>query len=156
MVPMLLQQWERARPGAGVSPPGHPPGGAVYGAAGRGKASPEVVRRMRGWFGFVIRLVVSAVVLLLLAAILPGFRIAGFWFALLAAVVIAVLGWVVEALFGRRVSPQGRGIVGFLVSAVVIYLAQFLVPGMQVSVWGALLASLVIGIVDAFVPTELR
>lgn len=111
---------------------------------------------MRGWFGFVIRLVVSAVVLLLLAAILPGFRIAGFWFALLAAVVIAVLGWVVEALFGRRVSPQGRGIVGFLVSAVVIYLAQFLVPGMQVSVWGALLASLVIGIVDAFVPTELR
>ncbi|MDI6894106.1 MAG: phage holin family protein [Bacillota bacterium] len=111
---------------------------------------------MRGWFGFVIRLVVSAVVLLLLAAILPGFRIAGFWFALLAAVVIAVLGWVVEALFGRRVSPQGRGVVGFIVAAVVIYVAQFLVPGMQVSVWGALLASLIIGIVDAFVPTELR
>ncbi|MEW6545886.1 MAG: phage holin family protein [Bacillota bacterium] len=111
---------------------------------------------MRGWLGFVIRLVVSAVVLLLLAAILPGFRVAGFWFALLAAVVIAVLGWVVEAVFGRRVSPQGRGVVGFLVAAVVIYLAQFLVPGMQVSVWGALLASLIIGIVDAFVPTELR
>ncbi|MBC7340769.1 MAG: phage holin family protein [Firmicutes bacterium] len=111
---------------------------------------------MRGWFGFIVRLVVSAVVLLILAAILPGFRLAGFWFALLAAVVIAVLGWVVEALFGRRVSPQGRGVVGFIVAAVVIYLAQFLVPGMQVSVWGALLASLIIGIVDAFVPTELR
>lgn len=111
---------------------------------------------MRGWFGFIVRLVVSAVVLLILAAVLPGFRLAGFWFALLAAVVIAALGWVVEALFGRRVSPQGRGVVGFIVAAVVIYLAQFLVPGMQVSVWGALLASLVIGIVDAFVPTELR
>ncbi|MEW5934184.1 MAG: phage holin family protein [Bacillota bacterium] len=111
---------------------------------------------MRGWFGFIVRLVVSAVVLLILAAILPGFRLAGFWFALLAAVVIAVMGWVVEALFGRRVSPQGRGVVGFIVAAVVIYLAQFLVPGMQVSVWGALLASLIIGIVDAFVPTELR
>lgn len=111
---------------------------------------------MRGWLGFVIRLVVSAVVLLLLAAILPGFRIAGFRFALLAAVVIAALGWVVEALFGRQVSPHGRGLVGFIVAAVVIYLAQFLVPGMQVSVWGALLASLVIGLVDAFVPTELR
>ncbi|MDI6823582.1 MAG: phage holin family protein [Bacillota bacterium] len=111
---------------------------------------------MRGWFGFIVRLVVSAVVLLILAAILPGFRLAGFWFALLAAVVIAVLGWVVEALFGRRVSPQGRGVVGFIVAAAVIYLAQFLVPGMQVSVWGALLASLIIGIVDAFVPTELR
>lgn len=108
------------------------------------------------WLGFVVRLVVSAIVLLLLAALLPGFRIAGFWFALIAAVVIAGLGWVVEALFGRRVSPQSRGIVGFLVAAVVIYVAQFLVPGMQVSIWGALLASLVIGIVDAFVPTELR
>ncbi len=108
------------------------------------------------WLGFVVRLVVSAIVLLLLAALLPGFRIAGFWFALIAAVVIAGLGWVVEALFGRRVAPQSRGIVGFLVAAVVIYVAQFLVPGMQVSIWGALLASLVIGIVDAFVPTELR
>lgn len=111
---------------------------------------------MRGWLGFVVRLVVSAVVLLLLAAILPGFRIAGFRFALLGAVVIAALGWLVEALFGRRVSPQGRGVVGFITAAVVIYVAQFLVPGMQVSVWGALLASLIIGIVDAFVPTELR
>jgi putative membrane protein len=111
---------------------------------------------MRGWLGFVVRLVVSAVVLLLLAAILPGFRIAGFRFALLGAVVIAALGWLVEALFGRQVSPQGRGIVGFIVAAAVIYLAQFLVPGMQVSMWGALLASLIIGIVDAFVPTELR
>ena len=128
----------------------------VYVAARGGQARAEVVSLMRGWLGFVVRLVVSAVVLLLLAAILPGFRIAGFRFALLGAVVIAALGWLVEALFGRRVSPQGRGVVGFIVAAVVIYLAQFLVPGMQVSVWGALLASLIIGIVDAFVPTELR
>lgn len=128
----------------------------VYVAARRGQARAEVVSPMRGWLGFVVRLVVSAVVLLLLAAILPGFRIAGFRFALLGAVVIAALGWLVEALFGRRVSPQGRGVVGFITAAVVIYVAQFLVPGMQVSVWGALLASLIIGIVDAFVPTELR
>jgi len=128
----------------------------VYVAARGGQARAEVVSLMRGWLGFVVRLVVSAVVLLLLAAILPGFRIAGFRFALLGAVVIAALGWLVEALFGRRVSPQGRGVVGFIVAAVVIYLAQFLVPGMQVSMWGALLASLIIGIVDAFVPTELR
>ncbi|HHY93421.1 MAG TPA: phage holin family protein, partial [Firmicutes bacterium] len=38
------------------------------------------------WLGFVVRLVVSAIVLLLLAALLPGFRIHGFWFALIAAV----------------------------------------------------------------------
>ncbi|HBG43548.1 MAG TPA: hypothetical protein DDX03_03455, partial [Firmicutes bacterium] len=69
---------------------------------------------------------------------------------------IAGLGWVAEKLFGDRYSPQARGVVGFLVAAVVIYLAQFLVPGMQASILGALLAALVIGFVDAIVPTQLR
>jgi len=39
---------------------------------------------------------------------------------------------------------------------VVIYVAQFLVPGMSVSLIGAALAAVVIGIVDLFIPTELR
>ena len=41
---------------------------------------------------------------------------------------------------------------GFLVSALVIYLAQFIVGGVSVSVLGALLAALVIGIIDLFIP----
>ncbi|NLG68809.1 MAG: phage holin family protein, partial [Firmicutes bacterium] len=62
----------------------------------------------------------------------------------------------VETVLGRNVSPYGRGLVGFIVSAVVIWAAQFLVPGMSVTILGALLASLIIGIVDLFVPTTLR
>jgi len=106
--------------------------------------------------GFIVRLVVSALVLLFVGFLIPGFRIFGFLNALIAAVVIAVLGFLVEMLLGKRVSPQSRGIVGFVTAAVVIYLAQFIVPTLQVSIWGALLASLVIGIIDAVVPTELR
>ncbi|HLS89097.1 MAG TPA: phage holin family protein [Sphingobacteriaceae bacterium] len=106
--------------------------------------------------GAVIRFVVSALVLLLLGFILPGFRIMGFVNALLAALAIAVIGYIVEALMGQRVSPQNRGIIGFLTAAVVIWLTQFIVPSMEVSIIGALLASLVIGIIDAVVPTELR
>ncbi|SHE31324.1 Uncharacterized membrane protein YvlD, DUF360 family [Caldanaerobius fijiensis DSM 17918] len=107
--------------------------------------------------GAIVRFIVSALVLLVISYLLPGFRVAGFWGALIAAVVIAVLGWVVESIFGDKISPQRRGIVGFLVAAVVIYASQFIVPGaISVSIWGALIASLVIGIVDAFVPTELR
>nr|NNM89862.1 phage holin family protein [Bacilli bacterium] len=49
-----------------------------------------------------------------------------------------------------------RGLVGFLVGALVIFLTQMIVPGMRVTVIGALLASLVIGIVDLFVPTTMR
>ncbi|MBX5465846.1 MAG: phage holin family protein [Clostridia bacterium] len=106
--------------------------------------------------GMVIRFVVSAVVLLVLSAILPGFTIRGFWNALLAAVVIALAGFAIESALGEKRSPYARGIVGFLVGAVVIWGAQFVVPTMHVSILGALLASLVIGLVDTFVPTELR
>lgn len=113
---------------------------------------------MRGnsWIGAIVRFIVSAIVLMVMGLVLPGFRLFGFVNALIAALVIAVLGWAIEAILGERVSPQSRGIVGFIVAAVVIYVAQFLVPGMSVTIIGALLASLVVGIIDAFVPTVIR
>lgn len=106
--------------------------------------------------GMIVRFIVSALVLMLMSFILPGFKVAGFTGALIAAIVIAILGFIIESLFGDQISPQNRGIVGFITAAVVIYLAQFLVPAMSVTWWGALLASVVIGVIDAFVPTELR
>ena len=113
---------------------------------------------MRGnsWIGAVVRFIVSAIVLMVMGLVLPGFRLFGFVNALIAALVIAALGWAIEAILGERVSPQSRGIIGFIVAAIVIYVAQFLVPGMSVTVLGALLASLVVGIIDAFVPTVIR
>ncbi len=106
--------------------------------------------------GTIVRFVVSALVLMVVGWIVPGFYIAGFWTAILAAIVIAAIGWVFERIFGNNISPYGRGVVGFLVGALVIFLAQAVVPGMRVTVWGALLASLIIGIVDLFVPTTMR
>jgi uncharacterized membrane protein YvlD (DUF360 family) len=106
--------------------------------------------------GTIIRFVVSALVLMFVGFLVPGFGVMGFWSAILAAVIIALLGMAMEALFGRRISPYGRGIVGFISSAIVIYVAQLFVPGMRVSILGALLAALVIGIIDLFVPTSLR
>lgn len=108
------------------------------------------------WLGVVVRLVVSALVLMFVGFIVPGFETLSFGSALLAAIVIAALGWVVEAVLGRNISPYSRGLVGFIVAAVVIWAAQFVVPGMQVSILGAVLAAFVIGIIDLFVPTAVR
>ena len=74
----------------------------------------------------------------------------------MAALVIAAIGWVIEATLGKSVSPYSRGLVGFLVSAIVIWATQFVVPGIRVGVLGALLAAFVIGIIDLFVPTAVR
>ncbi|MFD1677055.1 phage holin family protein [Alicyclobacillus fodiniaquatilis] len=106
--------------------------------------------------GMIIRFIVSALVLLLVSAIVPGFSISGFGTALFAAIVIAVIGWLLELLLGRNHGRGGRGLVGFVLSIVVIYVAQIFVSGMHVTVLGAILAAFIIGIIDLFVPTELR
>ena len=110
------------------------------------------------WLGVIIRFVVSALVLIVVSWLSPGFVISGgFAGALIAAVVIAVLGYVAEALLGERISPQSRGLVGFITAAVVIYLAQFIIPSLlSVNIVGALIAAFIIGLIDAFVPTALR
>lgn len=105
----------------------------------------------------IVRFVVSAIVLLLISYLLPGIKVSGFWGALLAAIVIAGLGYLAEMILGDKVSPRSRGVVGFVVAAVVIYLAQYIIPNyMSVSLLGSILAAFVIGLVDAFVPTEIR
>lgn len=106
--------------------------------------------------GAVVRFIVSALVLLFVGYLVPGFQIFGFWNALIAAIAIAVVGYLIEALLGRRATAGARGAVGFLTAAVAIYAVQFFIPTMHVSIIGALLASAVIGIVDMFVPTALR
>ena len=106
------------------------------------------------FLGHVVRFIVSAIVLMIVGYIVPQFSVGGFWSALFLALVIAALGWIVEGIFGKRVSPFGRGIVGFLASAVVIWIAQFIVGGVTVTWLGAILAALVIGIIDLFIPVS--
>ncbi|MDD4171528.1 MAG: phage holin family protein [Syntrophomonas sp.] len=105
----------------------------------------------------VIRFIVSAVVLLIVGYLVPGIQVAGIWGALAAALVIALMGYLIEKVLGDKVSPRSRGLVGFGIAAVVIYLAQFAIPTLlNVTILGALLAAFAIGLIDAFVPTELR
>ncbi len=54
--------------------------------------------------GLIVRFVVAALVLLFLGFLLPGFEIAGFVNALIAAIVIALIGYLVEAAFGKGIS----------------------------------------------------
>lgn len=104
------------------------------------------------FLGHVVRFIVSALVLMFVGFLVPNFSVGGFWSALFLALFIALAGWIVEGIFGKRITPFGRGIVGFLASAAIIWLAQFIVGGVSVSILGAILAALVIGIIDLFIP----
>src|SRR5690606_37351113 len=99
------------------------------------------------FLGHVVRFIVAAIMLMIIGWLVPNFTVGGFWSALVLALIIALFGWILEGIFGKSITPFGRGIVGFLTSALVIWLAQFVVDGVRATIIGAILAALVIGIV---------
>lgn len=106
------------------------------------------------WGGLILRFIVAAIVLMITAFFTPGFSIANFWTALLQAAVIVGLDYLIQKLTGIDASPFGRGLSGFLVSALIIYLTQYIVPGVYVTIWGAIIAALVIGLIGAVLPVK--
>ncbi|WP_346936857.1 phage holin family protein [Clostridium sp.] len=107
--------------------------------------------RILRWIG---RLILVAIILGITSFLTPGFSIYGLWSYLIAAVVITGIDYLVEAFMGVDASPFGKGVKGFIIAAVIIYFAQFLVPHMRVSIIGAILAALVIGVLDAVFPSR--
>ena len=106
---------------------------------------------MLRWLG---RFVIVAVILMIVSFFTPGFSIRGLWSFLIAAVVISLLDFFLEVLMKVDASPFGKGLKGFILSAIILYAAQFLVPGMSVTVLGAILGAVAIGILDAVFPAK--
>lgn len=104
------------------------------------------------WGQLIMRFIISAIVIGVAAFITPGFRIEGLWGVVFAALAISIINYIIEKVFNIDVSPFGRGIVSFIVSAIVIYISQFVVPTMSVTLFGAILGALVIGIIDMVIP----
>lgn len=100
----------------------------------------------------LIRILVTAIVVAVAAYFTPGFTIDNIWSLILAAVVIGVLDHLIQRFTGINASPFGRGISGFLVAAIILYVTKYIVPGFNISVWGAIIGALVIGVVDAIIP----
>lgn len=119
-------------------------------------ADDTVERKGRtGIGGLIVRFIVASIVLLVVAFFTPGFAVAGFWTALLQAAVIVGLDYLIEKITGIDASPFGRGFSGFIVSALIIYLTQFIIPGVSVTILGAIIAALVIGVIQAILPVNL-
>lgn len=100
----------------------------------------------------LLRILVTSIVIALAAYFTPGFTIDGMGSLLLAAIVIGVLDHLIQKFTGVDASPFGRGLAGFFVAAIILYLTKFIVPGFNISIIGALLGAVVLGIVDAIIP----
>jgi putative membrane protein len=112
------------------------------------------VKKRSSILGMLVRLVINAIVLMVISFFVPGFFVNSFWVAILAAIVISILDYGVQAIFKIDASPLGRGISGFIIAALIIYLTAFIVPGFAVTFWGTIIGSLLIGIVDLVLPVD--
>ena len=100
----------------------------------------------------ILRIVTSCIVLAITAFLTPGFSIANIWSLIIAAVVIGALDYLVVKFTKLDASPFGRGIIGFVISAAIIYFTGYLVSGVAVTFWGAIIAAIIIGIIDMVIP----
>lgn len=114
--------------------------------------NPNRTQDAPGFGKLILRFFISAIVIGVAAFITPGFRIDGLWGVLLAALAISVVNYIIERVFNFDASPFGRGIAGFAVAAVIIYASQFFIAAMSVTLLGAIIGAIVIGIIDMVIP----
>ena len=105
-----------------------------------------------GVWQIVGRLIASAVVLAITAFFTPGFTINNIWALALAAIVLAIMDYLIAKFTGIGASPFGKGFVGFALSAVILYATQFFVAGYSISWMAAIIGALIYGVVDYFIP----
>ena len=104
--------------------------------------------------GVILRFVTSAVILAITAFFTHGFTISNVWSLALAAVVLTVIDYLIVRFTGLHASAFGKGFVGFILAAVVLYVTQYFVVGYSISWIAAIIGALIYGVVDYFVPDQ--
>lgn len=100
------------------------------------------------------RLITAAIVLAITAFFTPGFTINNFWALAAATIVLTVIDFLISKFTGLHASSFGKGFVGFILAAVVLYVTQYFVAGYTISWMAAIVGALVYGVVDYFLPGE--
>ena len=102
----------------------------------------------------ILRFITSAVILAITAFFTPGFTISNIWALALAAVVLTVIDFLLIKFTRLHASSFGKGFVGFILAAVVLYVTQFFVAGYSISWIAAIIGALIYGVVDYFIPEQ--
>lgn len=84
----------------------------------------------------------------------PNFTITSIPALFLSSFVIILLDYMMSIITGINDSSIGRGIVGFISAAIIIYMTQFIVPGYYTSMLSSLIAAAIYGTINSFMPNE--
>ena len=102
----------------------------------------------------IIKILISGLAILITSALSIGIQTDGYTTAIMAGIVIGILDWAINKFTGVDASPFGRGAVGFVVAAIILFITGQIVDGFTVSILGAIIGALILGIVDSFLPAD--
>ena len=108
---------------------------------------------MYGIMNTILRIIVAAVAVWIVAYILPGFvAINDFWTAIVVVIVLSIVNGVIGTILRILTFPLNilsLGLVSFIIGVLMILLTSSLVDGFVVNgVWGAIIFSIVLSLVN--------
>lgn len=107
----------------------------------------------------ILRWIISALSILVVANLLPGFSVASFWTALWVALVLglvnATIRWILIILT-FPINILTLGLFTFVINALMILLVSAIVPGFEVAgfwaaFWGAILLALISSLTNVLI-----
>ncbi|MCB7482429.1 phage holin family protein [Christiangramia sediminis] len=109
---------------------------------------------------FILRLLLTALVVVLLAKLLPGVSVDGYLTAIIVAVVLALLNFIVKpilVLLTLPVTVLTLGLFLLIINAIIIFLADGFVSGFDVDGWFiAIIFSLLLSLVQSILFSILK
>jgi putative membrane protein len=106
----------------------------------------------------IMRIIVTSIVAFGLSYLLDGIKFDTFWTAIIVAIVLAVLNAIIKPIFILLTLPITLitfGLFLFVINALIILLAEKLVPGFSVDgFWWALLFSLLLSLLTSLLYKE--
>lgn len=103
---------------------------------------------------FIGRLITAIIVLGITAFFTPGFATSSIWIVALAVLLLTAFDFVISTFTALFTHPIVKGIIGFVLCAITLYVVQYVVTGYGISWISALLGALVYAIVDYMLPAE--
>lgn len=108
----------------------------------------------------LVALVLNAVALVATTYIVPGFQVANFTTALLAAIVLGVVNTFIKPVLSFLTAPLSvvtLGLFAFVVNAVVLFIVAAVVPGVKINGWvPAILGAIVLSVVATVLSSLLK
>lgn len=101
---------------------------------------------------FFIKIITSSIILAITAFFTPYFEITTIFSLIVAGFVLTIIDYLFNLLLGNNLSSIARGIIAFLVSIVVLYGIQFVVPSYVISLPSAIVGSIIYSIIASHIP----